>query len=289
MPFKDRLFILFQYLVPQHFLSQLIGGLAECRSPWVKTLFITWFVRRYHVDMRDALVEDANEYESFNAFFTRSLKAEARPIADEERAVLSPADGTVSQVGTIKQGRLFQAKGHDYSLTALLGGDEKNALNFSSGAYATIYLSPGDYHRVHMPVAGTLREMLFIPGKLFSVNNTTVRQVPTIFARNERVVCLFDTELGPMAVILIGAMVVGSIVTSWAGRINPPGQGVKSVRYTSFAKKTIRLERGEELGHFKLGSTVIVLFGPGQVNWKSTLAAGSVVRFGEKMGERSCE
>ena len=285
MPFKDRFFVLVQYLVPQHLLSRLIGSLAECRIPWFKKTFIAWFVRRYNVDMSDALIDDIEEYDSFNAFFTRTLKADARPIANEESAILSPADGTISQIGIINQRRLFQAKGHDYSLVALLGGDEDRALPFSTGKYATVYLSPGDYHRVHMPVTGTLCEMIFIPGKLFSVNDTTVRQVPNIFARNERVVCLFDTEQGPMAVVLVGAMIVGSIVTSWAGRINPQGQDVKSVLYKESPDKVVRLERGEELGHFKLGSTVIVLFGAGKVSWKGTLAEGDFVRFGQRMGD----
>ena len=285
MLFKDRFFLLVQYLVPQHLLSRLIGSLAECRIPWFKKTFIAWFVRRYNVDMSDALIDDIEAYDSFNAFFTRTLKTDARPIVNEESAILSPADGTISQIGIINQGRLFQAKGHDYSLTALLGGDEDRALPFSTGEFATVYLSPGDYHRVHMPLTGTLREMIFIPGKLFSVNGTTVRQVPNIFARNERVVCLFDTEQGPMAVVLVGAMIVGSIVTSWAGRINPQGQDVKSVLYKESPDKVVRLERGEELGHFKLGSTVIILFGAGKVNWKGTLAEGDFVRFGQTMGD----
>ncbi|WP_420286908.1 archaetidylserine decarboxylase [Enterobacter sp. BNK-9] len=287
MPFKDHFFVLVQYLVPQHLLSRFIGCLAGCRILWFKRAFITWFMRRYNVDMSDALIENIEEYENFNAFFTRTLKVDARPIVNEESAILSPADGTISQIGIINQGRLFQAKGYDYSLIALLGGDEDRALPFSKGVFATVYLSPGDYHRVHMPVTGTLREMIFIPGKLFSVNDTTVRHVPDLFARNERVVCLFDTTHGPMAVVLVGAMIVGSIVTTWAGRINPPGQGVKSVLYKESANKAVRLERGEELGHFKLGSTVIVLFGSEQVNWKSELEAGDLVRFGEQLGEVS--
>ncbi|MGK9172044.1 archaetidylserine decarboxylase [Yokenella regensburgei] len=289
MSLKDHIFGLVQYLVPQHLLSRLMGSLADCRISWFKKIIIAWFVHRYNVDMSDALVEDIEEYESFNAFFTRTLKADARPIVNEECAILSPADGTVSQIGIIKQGRLFQAKGHDYSLTALLGGDENRALPFLAGAFATVYLSPGDYHRVHMPVTGILREMIFIPGKLFSVNDTSVRQVPNLFARNERVVCLFDTEHGPMIVVLVGAMIVGSIVTSWAGRINPAGRGVKSVSYKGLTNKMLRLERGEELGHFELGSTVIVLFSAGKINWEETLNPGEVVQVGEKIGEGKCE
>ncbi|QBG08948.1 phosphatidylserine decarboxylase [Klebsiella huaxiensis] len=284
MSFKNRIFVLVQYIVPKHLLSRLIGILAECRISWLKTTFITWFVHHYDVNMDDAFIEDIEDYDSFNAFFTRTLKTSVRPIPDGDRYILSPADGTISQIGNIKQGRIFQAKGHEYHLAALLGGNENHALMFSGGAFATVYLSPRDYHRVHMPVTGSLREMTFIPGKLFSVNDISVRLVPNIFARNERVVCLFDTMHGPMAIILIGAMIVGSIVTTWAGQINSQEQRVKSVRYKEFANKTFQLERGEELGHFKLGSTVIVLFGPGRVNWRYTLGAGDSVRFGQEMG-----
>lgn len=281
---KDRLFILSQYLLPHHLLSRLAGCIAECRQPWLKDTFTQWFARRYQVDMSEALVEDLTAYEHFNAFFTRALKEGARPLAEAENAVLCPADGAISQLGPIEHGRLFQAKGHDFSLTALLGGDAERAAPFMGGQFATVYLSPKDYHRVHMPLTGTLREMVYIPGRLFSVNQTTVENVPGLFARNERVACLFDTERGPMAVVLVGAMIVASIETVWAGLVTPPRRELKTLRYDAAAREPITLEKGAELGRFKLGSTAIVLFGPQQMSWSADLVAGSSVRMGQQLG-----
>lgn len=282
---KDRLFILSQYLLPHHLLSRLAGCIAECRLPWFKNAFTGWFARRYQVDMREAQVEDLTAYEHFNAFFTRALKDGARPLADPADAVLCPADGAISQMGPIEHGRLFQAKGHDFSLTALLGGDAERAAPFMGGQFATVYLSPRDYHRVHMPLTGTLREMVYIPGRLFSVNQTTAENVPGLFARNERVACLFDTERGPMAVVLVGAMIVASIETVWAGLVTPPRRELKTQRYDAAARAPITLDKGAEMGRFKLGSTAIVLFGPEQVQWSSELAAGSSVRMGQQLGQ----
>ncbi|MBD9398780.1 archaetidylserine decarboxylase [Pseudomonas sp. PDM11] len=285
MKMKERLFILSQHLIPHHLLSRLIGCAAECRAAWFKNRLIGWFAKQYQVDMSEAQVEDLNAYEHFNAFFTRALKDGARPLDNTPGAVLCPADGAISQLGRIEHGRVFQAKGHSYSVTELLGGDSQRAAAFMGGDFATVYLSPKDYHRVHMPLAGTLREMIYVPGRLFSVNQTTAENVPELFARNERVVCLFDTERGPMAVVLVGAMIVASIETVWAGLITPPKRELKTVRYDEAARRSISLEKGAELGRFKLGSTAIVLFGPEQVKWAEELGANSPVRMGQLLGQ----
>lgn len=282
---KDRLFIASQYLLPHHALSRLAGCVAECRVRWFKDAFIGRFARHYQVDMGEAQVEDLAAYEHFNAFFTRALKEGARPLDTTPGAVLSPADGGISQLGRIEHGRIFQAKGHSFSALELLGGDAERAAPFMGGEFATVYLSPRDYHRVHMPLAGTLREMVYVPGRLFSVNQTTAENVPELFARNERVVCLFDTERGPMAVVLVGAMIVASIETVWAGLVTPPKRELKTVRYDEAARGPIHLEAGAELGRFKLGSTAIVLFGPQAVRWDDALLAGSPVRMGQRLGQ----
>lgn len=281
---KDRLFILSQYLLPHHLLSRLIGCAAECRAVWFKSRLINWFAQQYQVNMSEAQVEDLNAYAHFNDFFTRALKDGARPLDSTPGAVLCPADGAVSQLGKIEQGRVFQAKGHSFSVIELLGGDSQRANPFMGGDFATIYLSPKDYHRVHMPLTGTLREMVYVPGRLFSVNQTTAENVPELFARNERVVCLFDTERGPMAVVLVGAMIVASIETVWAGLVTPPKRELKTFKYDEAARAPITLEKGAELGRFKLGSTAIVLFGPEQVQWAEQLAANSAVQMGERLG-----
>ena len=281
---KDRLFILSQYLLPHHLLSRLIGCAAECRAGWFKNRLIGWFAKQYKVNMSEAQVEDLTAFAHFNDFFTRALKAGARPRDSTPGAILCPADGAVSQLGKIEQGRVFQAKGHSYSVIELLGGDTERAAAFMGGDFATIYLSPKDYHRVHMPLAGTLKEMVYVPGRLFAVNQTTAENVPELFARNERVVCLFDTERGPMAVVLVGAMIVASIETVWAGLVTPPKRSLKTVRYDEAARAPISLEKGAELGRFKLGSTAIVLFGPEQVQWANELAANSAVQMGQQLG-----
>ncbi len=281
---KQRLFILSQYLLPHHLLSRLIGYAADCRAAWFKNRLIGWFAKQYRVDMSEAQVEDLEAFEHFNAFFTRALKPGARPLAQGPDAVLCPADGAVSQLGKIEHGRIFQAKGHSFSLVELLGGDTERANPFMGGAFATIYLSPKDYHRVHMPLAGTLKEMVYVPGRLFSVNQSTAENVPELFARNERVVCLFDTERGPMAVVLVGAMIVASIETVWAGLVTPPKRSLKTFRYDEAARAPIVLDKGAELGRFKLGSTAIVLFGADQVQWAQELAAGSPVQMGQLLG-----
>ncbi|WP_220804172.1 archaetidylserine decarboxylase [Pseudomonas sp. NCCP-436] len=284
MTMKQRLFILSQYLLPHHLLSRLIGCVAECRIGWLKNRLISWFVRQYQVDMSQAQIEDPRAYEHFNAFFTRALKDGARPLDQTPGAVLCPADGAISQLGSIEHGRIFQAKGHSFSATELLGGDAERAAPFMGGQFATVYLSPRDYHRVHMPLTGTLKEMIYVPGRLFSVNQTTAENVPELFARNERVVCLFDTERGPMAVVLVGAMIVASVETVWAGLVTPPRRALRSTRYDAEARAPIELAKGAELGRFKLGSTAIVLFGPNQVRWAEELGSGSAVRMGQLLG-----
>lgn len=280
---RDRLFILSQYLLPHHLLSRLAGGLANCTWDWVKNPFINWFVKRYQVDMTQAVEQEPTAYASFNEFFTRALLPDARPLDTDQRSILCPADGAISQLGSIEHGRVFQAKGQSFSVLELLGGKHQHASLFQGGQFATVYLSPRDYHRVHMPLSGTLREMIHVPGKLFSVNQLTAGNVPELFARNERVVCLFDTEAGPMAVVLVGAMIVASIETVWAGLVAPPTRQVRSQEYGTHAPQ---LERGAEMGRFKLGSTAIVLFGPGHTQWDEKLLAGSIVRMGQKLGEK---
>ncbi|WP_417581632.1 archaetidylserine decarboxylase [Nitrincola sp.] len=279
---KDRLFILLQTLIPQHLLSRAVGKLADCRVVWIKNLFISWFHKRYRVDMLDAQETDPLAYANFNAFFTRALKADARPIDKDQDTLVSPADGAVSQAGPIEYGRLFQAKGRSYSLTTLLGGDESRAAEFINGSFATIYLSPRDYHRVHMPLSGVLRETIYIPGDLWSVNQVTAEQVDQLFARNERLVALFDTEVGPMAMVLVGAMIVAGIEVVWQGQVAPIQKSplVLGKRYDD----SISLSKGDEMGRFKLGSTVILLFGQDAIEWQSTLTAGSPVTLGSAIG-----
>lgn len=286
---KQRLFIISQYLLPHHLLSRLIGCAAECRAAWFKNRLINWFIKQYQVNMSEAQIEDPAAFEHFNAFFTRALKDGARPLDNTADAVLCPADGAISQLGRIEHGRIFQAKGHSFSVVELLGGNTQLASPFMGGEFATVYLSPKDYHRVHMPLAGTLKQMVYVPGRLFSVNQTTAENVPELFARNERVVCLFDTERGPMAVVLVGAMIVASVETVWAGLVTPPKRELKTFDYDEAARAPITLEKGAELGRFKLGSTAIVLFGPEQVKWAQSLAAGSSVQMGQLMGSNAAQ
>ena len=281
---KENLFIWLQHLLPQHLLSRMVGALAQCRTPWLKNLLIRRFCQHYHVDMSEALEPNLESYEHFNAFFTRALKPDARPLDTTPGAILSPADGAISQLGKIEHGRIFQAKGRSYGLTTLLGGDCQRADPFINGTFATIYLSPRDYHRVHMPLSGTLRESIYIPGDLYSVNGTTTAGVDNLFARNERLVTIFDTEAGPMAMVLVGAMIVAGIETVWQGQVAPlPRQPLILDRFDN--QSPPRLEKGSEMGRFKLGSTVILLFPEGRTNWLETLQAGSPVRVGERLAD----
>lgn len=278
---RDRLLTLPQYLLPQHGLSRLVGSLADSRTPWIKDTFIQKFAARYQVDMNEAAEPDLAAYENFNAFFTRALKPGARPLDSRPDSILCPADGAVSQLGPISQDQVFQAKGHSYSLSDLLAS-ESDAAPYVGGQFATIYLSPRDYHRVHMPLAGRLVKSVYIPGDLFSVNTRTAEQVPNLFARNERLVAHFDTALGPMVVVLVGAMIVASIETVWGG-IEPIGREIRSTDYAD--KPAVELASGAEMGRFRLGSTAIVLFGPDVMSWDSAYQAGTPTRMGERLGQ----
>ena len=282
MNLKEILTVLPQYALPHHSLSTLMSKLTHCTYPAWKNAFINTIIRLYGVNMGEAKFENLDHYASFNEFFTRELKHGARPIAADSDAIACPADGAVSQAGLIEQGKIFQAKGHDYSAVELLGGDADRAKSFENGHFATIYLSPKDYHRLHMPLAGTLKEMIHIPGRLFSVNNTTVGAVPNLFARNERVACIFDTESGPMALILVGAIFVSSVQTVWHGVVTPPT--ISTPRTWKYAADAPFLAKGAEMGRFNMGSTIIVLFGKDKIDWAPQFCAGSPVKLGEAIG-----
>lgn len=279
----ERLFVAVQYLLPHHLLSRLMYRLT--RSEWrvLKDRLIRTLIRLYDVDLSEAANPDPAAYRSFNDFFTRALRPDARPQSDDPRSILSPADGLVSELGDIRSGRLLQAKGRDYSLLELLGGDGLWAERFLGGRFATIYLSPRDYHRVHAPLSGALSRMIHVPGRLFSVNPITTRWVPGLFSRNERVVCLFETQAGPLAVILVGAIFVASIDTIWSGPVAP---AYRQVRRWDFARERplVELERGAELGRFNMGSTVILLLGPGMAEWDPALVPGAKLRQGQSLG-----
>lgn len=278
---NKALFISFQKLVPQHCLSRLVGSLANCKTPWVKKRFIHWFHKQYNIEMKDALVEDIDAYACFNDFFTRALKPDARPIDSNPLSITSPADGAISQIGKIEHGRVFQAKGRTYGVTTLLGGEESRAQPFINGDFATIYLSPRDYHRVHMPISGVLKETIYIPGDLYSVNQTTAEEVDQLFARNERLVAIFDTEIGPMAMVLVGAMIVAGIEVVWQGQVAPPLK--KPTILDRQFSPPINLAKGEEMGRFMLGSTVILLFGENAIQWTDSLQANSAVQLGKPL------
>jgi len=282
------LFIYFQYIVPQHALSRFAGLIANCEWPWLKNTIIKAFIKHYDVNMIEAVDPIPESYGSFNQFFTRALKDDARPVAAGENKIVCPADGAVSQLGAIKNGRIFQAKGQDYSLLELLGGDQETASSFANGQFTTIYLSPKDYHRVHMPLTGKLISMTYVPGDLFSVNTSTAENVPRLFSRNERAVCIFDTNAGPMAIVLVGAMIVAGIETVWDGQIAPLKRGIKVSHYNK-EPRTIVIEKGGEMGRFKLGSTAIVLFGPKVMEWNENLSAGSPTQMGSLLGEAISE
>lgn len=282
MTLKQLFTVLPQYALPHHALSTLMSKLTHCTNPTWKNAFIKTIISLYGVNMAEAKFQELDHYPSFNAFFTRELKDGARPIAAEADAIACPADGAVSQAGPIANGRIFQAKGHDYSALELLGGDAERAKAFENGSFATIYLSPRDYHRLHMPLKGTLKEMVHVPGRLFSVNAATVEGVPNLFARNERVVSLFDTEAGPMALVLVGAIFVSSVETVWHGVVTPPTIG--EPRTWRYQENAPVLEKGAEMGRFNMGSTIIVLFGKDKTAWDADLVAGKLVKLGEHIG-----
>jgi phosphatidylserine decarboxylase len=284
MTFKDALTTLPQYILPHHALSEMMSKLTHCENKAWKNLFIKQIIRHYGVNMDEANQPDINAYKSFNDFFTRELKTGIRPLTTEPNAIACPADGAVSQAGVISEGEIFQAKGKSYTALDLLGGCEERAKAFNNGVFTTIYLSPKDYHRLHMPLTGTLREMVHVPGRLFSVNTATTRSVPRLFARNERVVAIFDTEVGPMALILVGAIFVSSIETVWHGVVTPPS--IQSVRSWEYKENAPTLNIGEEMGRFNMGSTIIVLFANNKVQWDSEFIADKIVKLGEMIGKR---
>lgn len=275
--------IVVQYLLPHHILSRLCGKLASYRVKWLKNFLIICFIKKYKVDLTEAVEENPYNYADFNSFFTRALKDGMRPLPAEMNTLVSPADGIISQIGKIRENSILQAKGFDYEVAAMLG-DTTIAKEFINGAFATIYLAPSNYHRVHMPIGGTLKKMLYIPGKLFSVNRQTAETIPNLFSNNERVVAIFDTEVGKMAMILVGAMIVGGIETTWAGTINPHHE--KELQVTDYSEQKIIFNRGDEMGRFKLGSTVILLFAEDSVKWHENLVTTQAVKMGMSLGCR---
>ena len=279
---SDRFAVLPQYLIPKQALTALAGRIASTRGgPWT-TRLIKWFVQRYGVNMLEAANPDPASYATFNEFFTRALRKGARPLARAD--LICPVDGAISQIGRIEWDQIFQAKGHHYSTAALVGGDALLAARFDHGSFATIYLSPKDYHRIHMPCDGRLVRMIYVPGDLFSVNPTTARGVPGLFARNERVVCVFESARGPFVLVLVGATIVGSMATVWHGVVNPPrGRNVREWRYDD---QSILLRQGEEMGRFLLGSTVVLLFPKGPLAFSPAWAPAGAVRLGEPMASR---
>ncbi|MBO9515875.1 MAG: phosphatidylserine decarboxylase [Variovorax sp.] len=276
---SDRLAVLPQYLIPKQALTAFAGWVAGKERGAVTTWIIRRFVDKYGVDMNEALDSDIANYPSFNAFFTRALKPGARPIA--EANLVAPVDGAISQFGAIEGDQIFQAKGHRYSTTALVGGDAALAARFAHGSFATLYLSPRDYHRIHMPCDGRLLRMVYVPGALFSVNPATARGVPGLFARNERVVCVFESTRGPFVMVLVGATIVGSMATVWHGMVNPPRPG--EIREWRYDDQQILLRQGEEMGRFLLGSTVVLLFPPPPLAFSPDWAPARPVRLGEAM------
>lgn len=280
---SDRLTVLLQYLLPKRRLTLLAGRVARARSGAMTTRLIRWFVARYGVDMNEAADPDIAAYTSFNDFFTRPLKPGARPLAPAD--FISPVDGAISQLGRIDDHHIVQAKGHRFTTTELIGGDAALAAQFRHGSFANLYLSPRDYHRIHMPCTGTLTRMIHIPGSLFSVNPVTARGVPNLFARNERVVCVFDgAEHGPFVMVLVGATIVGSMATVWHGVVDPARIGTPAE--WSYTDRDIILEKGAEMGRFLLGSTVVMLFRPGTIAFDGGWVPERPVWLGERMGDR---
>nr|WP_193569119.1 archaetidylserine decarboxylase [Serratia fonticola] len=283
----DSIKIKLQYWLPKLALTRLAGWGADKKAGWLTKLVVKAFARYYRVQMQEAQNPDLASYATFNEFFVRPLRDGARPIVAEPQVLALPADGAISQLGAIRDDQIFQAKGHNYTLEALLAGNYLLAEPFRNGLFATTYLAPSDYHRVHMPCDGVLREMIYVPGDLFSVNPLTAANVPNLFARNERVICVFDTAFGPMVQILVGATIVGSIETVWAGTVTPPREGIIR-RWTYPAEGmegAIHLVKGEEMGRFKLGSTVINLFTPGSVQFAPHLNNGTITRMGQAFAE----
>ncbi len=278
----ERLNVIAQYLLPKRWLTELAGSFARKQAGGTTTAVIGWFVKRYQVNMQEALNPDIASYASFNDFFTRELKPNARPLT--QAALISPVDGAISQFGKIEHDQIFQAKGHSYSTTALVGGDKELAGQFENGSFATLYLSPKDYHRIHMPCDGRLTRMIYVPGDLFSVNPATARGVPGLFARNERVVCVFDSKQGPFVLTLVGATIVGSMATAWHGVVNPPR--LPKVIEWRYDEQNIIMKQGDEMGRFLLGSTVVMLFPKSAsetLQFNPTWQAGGAIQMGQPM------
>ena len=268
-----------QYIIPKRALTERLGRLAQARGGRWTTAAIRWFIRRYGVDMSEAADPDPRAYDTFNAFFTRPLRLGARPLGNS--TWVSPVDGAISQLGRLENGKLVQAKGRSYAAQALLGGSADDASPYLGGHFATLYLSPKDYHRIHMPCAGELKRMVYVPGDLFSVNPATAAAVAGLFARNERVVCEFETESGPMAMVLVGATIVGSVQTVWHGVVNPPRR--PEIHRWEYAKGEVLLARGDEMGRFMLGSTVVMLWGPGALSFEAGWVPRAPIRMGQNM------
>ncbi len=275
----DSFFIFLQHILPKQALTEFGAHIANAKAGKYTTALINWFVKKYAVNMSEAQNPDTASYASFNEFFTRPLKPTARPIADA--AFICPVDGAISQFGSIEKDQIFQAKGHSFSSTDLVGGDQALADLFTDGSFANIYLSPKDYHRIHMPCDGRLKRMIYIPGKLFSVNPVTAREIPNLFARNERVVCVFESERGPFVLTLVGATIVGSMATVWHGIVNPPR--TKQVRTWDYTAQNILLKKGEEMGRFLLGSTVVMLFPAKTLTFNKNWQPTDNVQLGESM------
>ena len=276
---SDRLPVLPQYLYPKQAMTTFAGKIANARAGRITTAIIRWFIGRYNVNMSEAAEPDIARYPTFNEFFTRALRPGARPLADAD--FICPVDGSISQFGAIDDDRIIQAKNHHYSTVALVGGDRALAAHFQHGSFATLYLSPKDYHRVHMPCAGRLTRMIFVPGSLFSVNPVTARGVPELFARNERVVCVFETEHGPFVLALVGATIVGSVETVWHGIVNPPG--ARDVKEWHYRPQDRVFGKGDEMGRFLLGSTIVLLFPKERLRFNPEWAPERAVRLGEMM------
>lgn len=276
----NRLPVIPQYLMPKKALTIFAGKIAGAKAGRVTTGLIRWFIGKYKVNMSEAANPNIHSYASFNEFFTRALRSGARPIVDAP--FICPVDGAISQFGVIQKDQIFQAKGHNYSTTMLVGGDRELASLYENGSFATLYLSPRDYHRIHMPCDGRLMRMIYVPGDLFSVNPTTARGVPNLFARNERVVCVFEGEAGPFVLVLVGATIVGSMETVWHGVVNAARLGV--VREWHYEKQFIALKKGEEMGRFLLGSTVVMLFPAKTLAFNQAWSAERSVQLGEMMG-----
>lgn len=275
----DKIKIIIQYVLPKHLLTLIAGKLANAKMGKFTTFLITQFIKKYNIDMSEAKYSEAADFDTFNQFFTRELKADLRTVVEGVNNLAMPVDGCISQQGDIKAGRIFQAKGHDFSLRELLGGRDDIAAPFDEGIFSTIYLAPKDYHRIHMPITGKLEKLIFIPGDLFSVNPLTAENVPNLFARNERAVAIFSTAIGPIAMVLVGATIVGSIETVWEGTLT--AQKNKELQYWDYKDQDITLEKGAEMGRFKLGSTIVALFPKDSIEFNEELAPSSVTRLGE--------